>query len=96
MDSFFLKVCQHYKSFGVGLKQQVEDSWKTYQRHLSALIVSTLTGLGNILEVLKRYGKPITIEDNCLIAFNATICGGVTIGEGSIIGAGAVVLKSIP
>ncbi|BCN29091.1 sugar O-acetyltransferase [Anaeromicropila herbilytica] len=40
--------------------------------------------------------KPITIEDDVWIGANATICGGVTIGKGSIIGAGSVVTKDIP
>ncbi len=39
---------------------------------------------------------PITIEDNVWIGANSTVCGGVTIGEGSIIGAGSVVNKDIP
>nr|WP_143033346.1 DapH/DapD/GlmU-related protein [Prevotellamassilia timonensis] len=40
-------------------------------------------------------GKVI-IEDDCWIGFNVIILPGVTIGKGSIIGAGAVVTKSIP
>ena len=53
----FLKVGQHYNSFGVGLRQQFECTWKTYRRHLSALIVSTLTALENILKALQRLVK---------------------------------------
>ena len=30
------------------------------------------------------------------IGANATICGGVTIGDGSVIGAGSVVTRDIP
>lgn len=40
--------------------------------------------------------KPITIEDDVWIGANSTVCGGVTIGKGSIIGAGSVVNKDIP
>lgn len=40
--------------------------------------------------------KPITIEDDVWIGANATVCGGVTIGKGSVIGAGSVVVKDIP
>lgn len=40
--------------------------------------------------------KPIVIEDDVWIGRRAIIMGGVTIGKGSTIGAGAVVTKSIP
>lgn len=39
---------------------------------------------------------PIVIEDDVWIGANATIVGGVTIGKGSIIGAGSVVTRDIP
>lgn len=39
---------------------------------------------------------PITIGDDCWIGGNAVICPGITIGNGSVIGAGAVVTKDIP
>ncbi len=42
------------------------------------------------------HSKPITIEEDVWIGANATICGGVTIGKGSIIGAGSVVNRDIP
>lgn len=41
-------------------------------------------------------GVDITIEDDVWIGGNATILPGVTIGKGSIIGAGSVVTKDIP
>ncbi|OHB60982.1 MAG: hypothetical protein A2168_07195 [Planctomycetes bacterium RBG_13_50_24] len=40
--------------------------------------------------------QPIIIEDDVWIGINCIIIGGVTIGKGSIIGAGSVVTKSIP
>ncbi len=43
-----------------------------------------------------RVSAPITIEDKVWIGANATVLGGVTIGEGSVIGAGSVVTKDIP
>lgn len=39
---------------------------------------------------------PITIEDKVWIGANSTICGGVTIGQGSVIAAGSVVISDIP
>lgn len=43
-----------------------------------------------------EYASPITIKDGCWICSSATICGGVTIGENSIIAAGSVVLHDVP
>ena len=40
--------------------------------------------------------KPITIEDDVWIGANCTICGGATVGRGSVIGAGSAVTKDIP
>lgn len=40
--------------------------------------------------------SPITLEDDVWIGANATVIGGVTIGKGSIIGAGSVVVRDIP
>ena len=40
--------------------------------------------------------KGITIEDDCWIGSNVTILDGVTIGKGSVIGAGTLVTKDIP
>ncbi|MFC6322410.1 sugar O-acetyltransferase [Companilactobacillus baiquanensis] len=42
-----------------------------------------------------QYNKPITIEKNVWIGASATILPGVTVGEGSIIGAGSVVTKDV-
>lgn len=40
--------------------------------------------------------KDITIEDRCWIGARVTILGGVTIGEGAVVAAGAVVTKDVP
>ena len=39
---------------------------------------------------------PITLEDNVWLGGSVVVCPGVSIGENSIIGAGAVVTRSIP
>lgn len=44
----------------------------------------------------KHISKPIIIENGVWIASNAIILPGVTIGEDSVIGAGAVVSKNVP
>ncbi|SMS13476.1 sugar O-acetyltransferase [Levilactobacillus zymae] len=43
-----------------------------------------------------EYAKPITIGNNCWLASNVTVIGGVTIGDGCVIGAGSVVIHDIP
>jgi acetyltransferase-like isoleucine patch superfamily enzyme len=39
---------------------------------------------------------PVKIEDKVWIGFNAIVLKGVTIGEGAIVGAGAVVTRNVP
>lgn len=41
-------------------------------------------------------GKPIVIRNKCWIGARVTILGGVTVGEGSVVAAGAVVTKDVP
>lgn len=43
-----------------------------------------------------EYGKPITVGNDCWIASNVVICGGVNIGNNCVIGAGSVVTRDIP
>ena len=43
-----------------------------------------------------EYAKPVTIEDDCWLASDVTVCGGVKIGKGSVLGAGSVVTRDIP
>ncbi len=61
--------------------------------------VSIIT-TGHPLEPSQRraatVGKPIAIERNVWIAAGATIIGGVTIGENSVVAAGSVVTKDVP
>lgn len=40
--------------------------------------------------------KPVVIEDDCFIGTRAIILKGVTIGTGSLVGAGSVVVKNVP
>jgi acetyltransferase-like isoleucine patch superfamily enzyme len=61
--------------------------------------VSIIT-TGHPLEPSQRraatIGKPIAIERNVWIAAGATIVGGVTVGENSVVAAGSVVTKDVP
>ena len=60
----------------------------------------TLSTAGHPVELDERYDflthAPILIEDDVWIGAAATVTPGVTIGRGSVIGAGAVVAKDVP
>ncbi|RKF65670.1 putative bacterial transferase hexapeptide [Erysiphe neolycopersici] len=43
-----------------------------------------------------QFGKKVTIKDDCWICGRVLILPGLTIGEGSIVGAGSVVTKDVP
>ncbi len=49
---------------------------------------------GTIYDI--EYTKPITIGNGCWLASNVVVCGGVSIGNNCVIGAGSVVTKNIP
>ena len=61
--------------------------------------VSIIT-VGHAMEPSQRRkfieAKPIVIQRNVWIATGATILGGVTVGESSVVGAGAVVTRDVP
>lgn len=62
--------------------------------------VSLVTGSHEIGSAERRAGvgwaKPIHIEDGCWIGTRVTLLGGVRVGRGSIVAAGAVVTKDVP
>jgi len=61
--------------------------------------VSLITSSHPIEPSQRRNGviaKPIVIERNVWIAAGATIIGGVTVGENSVVAAGSVVTKDVP
>lgn len=43
-----------------------------------------------------QFGKKVTIKDDCWICGRVLILPGLTIGEGSVVGAGSVVTKDVP
>jgi maltose O-acetyltransferase len=43
-----------------------------------------------------EYGKPITIADNVWLGAGVIVCPGVSIGEDTVVGAGAVVTRDLP
>lgn len=43
-----------------------------------------------------EYGEPITLADNVWLGGGVIVCPGVTIGQDTVVGAGAVVTKDLP
>ena len=41
-------------------------------------------------------GAPIVVEDDVWLGASAIVLGGVTVGQGSVVGAGSVVTRSLP
>ena len=50
----------------------------------------------NVCEKLPENDQDVVIEKDCWIGARSIILKGVTIGEGSVVAAGAVVLKDVP
>ena len=55
-----------------------------------------LRTVGRHLEQEQVKRKPVVIEDDVWIGFNAAVLKGVTIGRGAVVGACAVVLHDVP
>jgi maltose O-acetyltransferase len=43
-----------------------------------------------------EYGEPITLADNVWLGGGVIVCPGVTIGQDTVVGAGAVVTRDLP
>lgn len=63
--------------------------------HRTDVIGEYMINVGNDLK-LPENDQPIIIDDDVWIGARAIILKGVTIGKGSIIGAGAIVTKNVP
>jgi acetyltransferase-like isoleucine patch superfamily enzyme len=55
-----------------------------------------LANVKRAMAITATIGKPIAIEKSVWIATGATIIGGVTVGENSVVAAGSVVTKDVP
>ena len=55
----------------------------------------TILGSHVIVNTAASVDHDCILEDYCHIAPNSTLCGGITIGEGTLVGAGAVIIPSI-
>lgn len=61
-----------------------------------AMLITGSLDVQNFKLPLKHYVAPITIRDGVWIAVGAVILPGVTIGENSVVAAGAVVTRNVP
>lgn len=76
-------------------KRVLTGRWVTINDNSHGLVDGKSLITPPLLRPLVSKG-PIIIEDNVWIGDKATILGGVTIGEGSVIGANSVVTHDIP
>lgn len=60
------------------------------------LVLSSDANYSKLMEFIDPIKGSITLEDDCWLGAGVIIMPNVTIGRGSIVGAGAVVTKSIP
>jgi sugar O-acyltransferase (sialic acid O-acetyltransferase NeuD family) len=65
---------------------------------MQGAVVQSCARIGNhcIINTAASVDHDCVIEDYVHISPNATLCGAVTVGEGSQVGAGAVVMKNVP
>jgi len=82
---------------------RIVDPWYTWIGNRVCLGSCSLICHDGSIELLyQRHGLridrigPIIVEDDVYVGENAMVLGGTTIGEGSIVGAGSVLRKSVP
>jgi acetyltransferase-like isoleucine patch superfamily enzyme len=79
-------------SHGVQIFDSNSHSLSAEERHQRFRELRTA---GRHLEEEQVAGKPVVIEDDVWIGFNAAVLKGVTIGKGAVVGACAVVLHDV-
>jgi putative colanic acid biosynthesis acetyltransferase WcaF len=45
---------------------------------------------------MKLFSRPITLGDGCWVGARATVCPGVTVGEGAVVAVGSITAKDVP
>lgn len=82
------------------------NSKKVYFPHPVGIVVSASACVGNNVTIFsnviiggKKHGGVMgypNIEDDVTIFTGAVVVGNITIGRGSVVGAGAIVMKNVP
>jgi len=80
-------------SHNVNIHDQVSHPLNSAERHAD---YKHIFEKGSFQDSVDLKEKEIVIHDDVWIGFNATILKGVTIGKGSIIGAGTLVIEDVP
>jgi len=62
----------------------------------SCTLIGRDASTNDFLKIIRSTIQPVIIADDCFIGFQAIILKGVTVGKGSIVGAGAVVTNNVP
>lgn len=81
-------------SWNVGIADSDFHPLEPAQRRVDALALSPFLKNRPPRPVLET--RPVIIRDNVWIGMNAVVLKGVTIGENSVVAAGAIVTKSVP
>lgn len=67
-----------------------------YSTILNAKVIGENVYINHLVTIGEKNGERPILGSNVEVHANATIIGGITIGENAIIGAGAVVVKDVP
>lgn len=99
---FYKIIFEWFMGFEVPYTTKIGKGFKVY--HLQSIVINKNTVIGNnfvIRQCLtignsRSGGNCPVIKDNVEVGANVCIIGDIEIGEGVIIGAGSVVVKSVP
>lgn len=93
-------VCDYGCNIHIGnnvlIAPNVQIYTATHPVELNERLVPTLSATGGVSYVRHTYALPVTIEDGCWIGGGVVILPGVTIGRGSVVAAGSVVICDVP
>jgi serine O-acetyltransferase len=92
--------------YGVDIHPAAQIGRGTFIDHATGLVIGETAVIEDNVSILhgvtlggtgKQSGKRHpTIRKNCLLGANATVLGNIVVGEGSVVGAGSVVLHTVP
>ena len=105
---FLARLLSHFNRFmtGIDIHPGAQIGRRFFIDHGMGVVIGETTDIGDDVLLyqgvvlggtsLKKGKRHPTIEDNVVIGTGAKILGPINIGEGSKIGAGSVVIKSVP